>query len=220
MRKFNWLFTLYPFLILFAMYFIACESGQQEETSGTTDTEAMSDTQTDPEGVSTFRQHAINERNAEWYTYDYREADPVDQKDGKKVKSTGEKKAPSVKARPVIYTVTQTDRPPLFSKDCLTADDPEKCSNEALKAWVKEHVKYPEKELQTGTDGLEHVTFIINQHGRISSVRRVESKQESCEGCGQAALNAVLEMPEWEPARVDGKPVSVIVTLPVRFRAL
>ncbi len=219
MRKFNWMFTVYTFIILFALYFIACESGQKEETSGT-QPEATPEMQEDPEGVSTFRQHAINERNAEWYTYDYRGAEPVDQKAAGEVKSSGKQKAPAVKAKPVVYTVTQTDRPPLFSKDCLQADDPEKCSNEALQAWVNEQIEYPEKELQTGTDGLEHVTFIINQHGRISSVRRVESKRESCEGCGQAALNAVLEMPEWEPALVDGEPVAVIVTLPVRFRAL
>jgi outer membrane biosynthesis protein TonB len=220
MRKFNWLFTIYPFLILFTVYFIACESSNNKEETTGTETDTVTVTQEDPQGVSTFRQHDINERNADWYTYDYRDADPVDQKNAQKVKSSENKNAPKAKARPVVYSVSQTDRPPLFSKDCLTAEDPEKCSNEALKAWVRDHVEYPEQELQTGTDGLEYVTFIINQEGRISSVRRVESKMESCEGCSQAALSAVLKMPDWEPARLDGKPVSVVVTLPVRFRAL
>jgi protein TonB len=141
-------------------------------------------------------------------------------KDQQEVKSSQTNKRPKVKAVPVVYTVSQTDRPPLFSTECLTAQDAQKCSNEALEDWMRKNVKYPEADLEEGDDGLTYVTFVINQKGQISTVQRVVSKQESCEGCGQAALDAVTTMPQWTPAMLNGKPVSVRVTLPVRFRVL
>jgi|GEM_PF-1826519 len=129
-------------------------------------------------------------------------------------------KKPKVKSQPVVYTISQTDRPPLFTPDCATAKNPERCSNKALADWARKSVKYPEADLAQGSDGLEYVTFIINKNGEVSSVSRVDSKIEACDGCSQAVLTAVLDMPNWQPAMLNGKPVDVVVTLPIRFRSL
>lgn len=125
-----------------------------------------------------------------------------------------------VKDTPPIYTISQTDRPPLFTTDCLTAKDPQKCSNKALADWAKNSVKYPDADLADGSDGLEYVTFVINSKGEVTSINRVESKKEACMGCSKAVLDAVLDMPNWQPAMLGGKPVNVVVTLPVRFKVL
>ncbi|MBI1223755.1 MAG: hypothetical protein GC192_00845 [Bacteroidetes bacterium] len=161
------------------------------------------------------------------YSYNYIEegyTEPEKKDESKAVdKSADRKKAPAklkVKDMPVIYTVSQTDRPPLFTNDCLTAKDPQKCSNRALADWVKKNVKYPEADLAEGSDGLEYVTFVINKEGQVTSINRVESKQEACDGCSKAVLDAVLDMPDWQPAMLGGNPVNVVVTLPVRFKVL
>lgn len=156
------------------------------------------------------------------YTYNYVEEENTSNANEAK-KDAPAKKTPSklkVKDMPVIYTVSQTDRPPLFAPDCLTAKNPQRCSNRALALWANKHVKYPETDLAEGSDGLEYVTFVINEKGEVSSISRVDSKQEACEGCSKAVIDAVLEMPDWQPAMLGGKPVNVMVTLPVRFRVL
>lgn len=125
-----------------------------------------------------------------------------------------------VKETPVIYTISQTDRPPLFSADCLTAKNPQRCSNNALAKWAAESVKYPEADLAEGSDGLEYVTFVINKKGQVTAIDRVITKKEACNGCSKAVLNAMLDMPDWQPAMLGGQPVNVVVTLPVRFQVL
>jgi outer membrane biosynthesis protein TonB len=158
-----------------------------------------------------------------WYSYNYTEGEVS----GTEATNPPDKKAPKakttppklkVKDTPVIYTVSQTDRPPLFSADCLSAKNPQRCSNNALADWARQSVKYPEADLAEGSDGLEYVTFVINKYGKVSTIDRVESKQEACEGCSHAVISAMLKMPDWQPAMLGGKPVDVVVTLPVRFR--
>ena len=161
------------------------------------------------------------------YSYDYAEDEVFDNTttttnaDSKKA-SESKKTPPKLKVNssPVVYTVTQTDRPPLFSAECMTAKNPQRCSNNALEDWAKKSVKYPAADLAEGSDGLEYVTFVINKNGKVSSINRVESKKEACEGCSKAVIDAVLAMPDWQPAMLGGNPVNVVVTLPVRFRAL
>lgn len=160
------------------------------------------------------------------YSYNYvEEVQPVvdntaTQAADKKAKAKATPAKVKVMDMPVIYTVSQTDRPPLFTTECATANDPQKCSSKALAKWARDAVKYPEADLADGSDGLEYVTFVINQNGKVSSINRLETKAEACEGCSKAVLDAVLEMPDWQPAMKDGKPVNVMVTLPVRFRTL
>jgi hypothetical protein len=163
------------------------------------------------------------------FTYQYTEDNEMAESnnaappDGVAQKNTAPKtkaKMPRVKEMPVVYTVSQTDRPPLFSTDCLNDKKPERCSSRALAEWARASVVYPEADLAEGSDGLEYVTFVINKKGEVSSVNRVESKLEACEGCSKAVLDAVLKMPNWQPAMLNGKPVDVVVTLPVRFKTL
>jgi hypothetical protein len=161
-----------------------------------------------------------------WYSYNYTEGDVVEpeapeptSKKAPKAKKTTPPKL-KVKDTPVIYTVSQTDRPPLFSADCLTAKNPKRCSNNALADWARKSVKYPEADLADGSDGLEYVTFVITKVGKVSTINRVDSRKEACEGCSKAVINAILEMPDWQPAMLGGNPVNVVVTLPVRFRVI
>jgi hypothetical protein len=77
-----------------------------------------------------------------------------------------------------------------------------------------------EADLADGSDGLEYVTFVITKEGKVSTINRVDSKKEACEGCSKAVITAILDMPDWQPAMLGGNPVNVVVTLPVRFRVI
>ena len=224
MKKNNWIMSTLPFVVAFAMFISACGTEQSnsdkeqtseasEDTSGVSENDGSSSGFENPGFTS-------NERDPEWYVYGYPEVEPIEETDPKKVSSSKKGNVPHVKATPVVYSISQTDSPPLFSKECLTAKNPEKCSNQALKEWIRENITYPKADLKEGHDGLEHITFVINQRGKISTIQELDTKMEACEGCGVAALNAVTSMPDWVPAKLNGKPVSVVVTLPIRFLAL
>lgn len=205
--------------------FGACnaDGGQSNTSETTTDSLAVEN------NIDTTSLSAADQGDDHFdFTYQYTEDEDLtasnsDAPEATAKKNTSPKTAttkPKVKAMPVIYTVSQTDRPPLFTTDCLNDKKPERCSSRALAEWARKSVIYPEADLAQGSDGLEYVTFVINKNGEVSSVSRVDSKIEACDGCSKAVLDAVLKMPNWQPAMLNGKPVNVVVTLPIRFKML
>ncbi len=137
--------------------------------------------------------------NPESYTYQYSE------------------KPKKGRARQVTYSISEVDRPPLFSDKCQNKKRPMECSNEALKEYFRENIKYPAQAQRAQSDGLEYVTFTIEPDGSIGQNFSVVSKEKSCQSCAAAAVKAVSSMPKWVPAMKDGKPVRVRVVLPIRF---
>jgi len=121
------------------------------------------------------------------------------------------------KAREVSYTISEVDRPPMFSENCLTKKKPFECSNEALQAYFSKNIEYPDQAERTQSDGLEYVSFTVEPDGSIGQNFSVVTKEKSCKSCAAAAVKAVAAMPKWVPAMKDGKPVRTNLVLPVRF---
>ena len=61
------------------------------------------------------------------------------------------------------------------------------------------------------------VSFVIDEKGRICSPRIVKGLSAATD---QAVLEFLLNCPDWEPARKDGRPVSVAVVCPLAFNLL
>jgi outer membrane biosynthesis protein TonB len=137
--------------------------------------------------------------NPESYTYEYSE------------------KPKKGKARQVTYSVSEVDRPPLFSDMCQDKKRPMECSNEALKSYFRKNIQYPPQAERAQSEGLEFVSFSVEPDGSIGQNLSVFSKKKSCQSCAAAAVKAVASMPKWVPAMKDGKPVRVNLVLPVRF---
>lgn len=109
------------------------------------------------------------------------------------------------------------DRPPVFSKDCLSAANVSECTEAAIRDYIKSNLDYPETALEEGHDGFEKVTFVVDNNGKVGSDIKVASKDKPCEGCAKASVEVVANMPNWLPALENGKPVSTEVTIPIRF---
>lgn len=207
--------------LLLVWLFAACNAENKPTDTGT----AMNDpiAETSPDTTALMDE---DKDDPYWYSYNYTEGEVTEpdapEPTSKKTPKAKTATAPKLKVKdtPVIYTVSQTDRPPLFSADCLTAKNPTRCSNQALADWARKSVKYPEADLADGSDGLEYVTFVITKYGKVSTINRVDSKKEACDGCSKAVISAILDMPDWQPAMLGGNPVNVVVTLPVRFRVI
>ena len=61
-----------------------------------------------------------------------------------------------------------------------------------------------------------HVRFLVTKDGSIENA--IISKAGAyCPPCNQEALRLVRSMPNWTPATLNGRPVSMYFTLPIIF---
>jgi len=119
-----------------------------------------------------------------------------------------------------VYPVpaSEFDRPPVFGKECLTAEDKVNCTNQSIQEFSEnEEFEYPQAAEDNMEESLEYVTFKLTKDGKIEDIS-VLSKTEACEECSDVAADIVDKMEgQWYPAWKDGEKVAVKITLPVRF---
>jgi TonB family protein len=109
----------------------------------------------------------------------------------------------------------QADQMPYF-RGCNTLTDgsAEKrdCSNQALVNFISKTLEIPK---DSETTGVVYVNFFIDENGKVVNpkiLRGLEDAQNA------AALSVVRDMPQWEPAKLNGNPVKVKMTMPIRFK--
>jgi hypothetical protein len=121
-----------------------------------------------------------------------------------------------------IYPVplSDFDQPPVFSEACVSSDVPIICTNEQLqKFMLANDFNYPVDAKRNYQEGLEYVTFTLNKEGEFEGRPTVLSKSDPCKGCSDKAVEIVMQTSDkWQPAVLDGRPVSVRLTIPVRFQ--
>lgn len=86
---------------------------------------------------------------------------------------------------------------------------------DALLKFLGENIQYPETARSANIEGVVTLSFIVEKDGSIGDTILLK---DIGGGCGQEAIRVVRAMPKWIPGMVDGKPVKVRYTLPVRFR--
>jgi TonB family protein len=84
----------------------------------------------------------------------------------------------------------------------------------ALYEYLNKEIIYPSSGLKDSIQGVESVSFIIDENGRPDQIKVLHSLGKSFD---EEAARLIRLMPEWKPATLDGKPVSSKVSLPVTF---
>jgi protein TonB len=87
--------------------------------------------------------------------------------------------------------------------------------DEARLYFLRNHVHYPENALKNGIQGVVLLVFIIEQDGLLS---HLEVKKGIGGGCDEEALKVTKSMPRWEPGKRSGRPVRVMVQMPIVFK--
>lgn len=87
--------------------------------------------------------------------------------------------------------------------------------NDSIRYWVEKRIQYPEKAKANNIEGYVVISFVIDPQGKVSNVRVVRPASPLL---NDEALRVIRSMPDWQPGRQHGKPVSVEFSLPVRFR--
>lgn len=86
---------------------------------------------------------------------------------------------------------------------------------EALVSFIQTELQYPVKSLENGSEGVVGISFIIGGDGTVTEVQVINPSDD--ELLNAEAARVVRNMPDWEPAEIDGEPVSLRYILPVSF---
>ena len=82
-------------------------------------------------------------------------------------------------------------------------------------AFLRSQIHYPEAAIKAGIQGVVSVLFVIEKNGSVSNV---EVTKGIGGGCDEEAIRVVKIMPSWEPGKRSGRPVRVMVKMPIVFR--
>ncbi len=86
---------------------------------------------------------------------------------------------------------------------------------EARMYYLRRHVVYPKEAIEKGIYGTVMVVFVIEADGSITNVT---ISQGIGNGCDQEAMRVTKGMPKWTPGKRKGRPVRVMVKMPIVFR--
>ena len=84
-----------------------------------------------------------------------------------------------------------------------------------LNQYVKDNLKYPIIAADNGIQGSVIVQFMIGESGSISDVKVVRCVDPSLD---REAIRIIKSMPNWIPAKSNGKNVRCKYTLPIKFK--
>ncbi len=81
--------------------------------------------------------------------------------------------------------------------------------------YLRKNTRYPDAAIKSGVQGVVMVVFIIELDGSLSNI---EISKGIGGGCDEEAVRVVKGMPKWEPAKRAGRPVRLMVRMPIVFR--
>ncbi|NCX96217.1 MAG: energy transducer TonB [Chitinophagia bacterium] len=84
-----------------------------------------------------------------------------------------------------------------------------------LNTYLTTSMKYPKVALEKKIEGRVLVNFSVNEQGKITDVRVIQSVGG---GCDEEAMRVIKGMPAWTPGEKDGKKVKVNLTQPLDFK--
>lgn len=85
----------------------------------------------------------------------------------------------------------------------------------AISAAVQQRFRYPADALRNHIEGRIFVQFTVSATGEVADVRVIKGLSASTDA---AAVDAVRQLPRFEPGRQDGQPVAVSFTMPITLR--
>lgn len=81
--------------------------------------------------------------------------------------------------------------------------------------YLRQNIRYPDEAVRNRIQGVVMVIFVVETDGSVS---RVKVTGHLGGGCDEEAIRVTRSMPRWEPGKRNGKPVRVLVRMPIVFR--
>jgi protein TonB len=84
--------------------------------------------------------------------------------------------------------------------------------------FIRQNMVYPPIELENRIQGKLFMTFVVDRSGNIKDVQTLRGVPGG-PNLAKEALRVIRLMPQWNPGRQNGRPVSVQLNLPFVFAA-
>jgi protein TonB len=87
-----------------------------------------------------------------------------------------------------------------------------------MEGWYKylaKHLTYPRQAQRMGIEGNVLVRFVINTDGSVQDVELVRSVDPALD---KAAVDVIVNSPQWKPGLHHGRPVRSRMTIPIKFK--
>jgi protein TonB len=81
---------------------------------------------------------------------------------------------------------------------------------------IMENAPYPEMEKENNIQGKVYVQFVVEKDGAVTNVR-VQRGVQGGPNLSRVAENAVKKLKKFAPAKQNGRPVRLVMTIPVNF---
>jgi protein TonB len=86
---------------------------------------------------------------------------------------------------------------------------------EALMKFISRQKKYPRAAKKARVEGAVYVSFVVEKDGSVTDVKTIRGIHPDCDA---EAERVVKLLPNWEPGTLDGQPVRVRFSLPIKFK--
>ncbi|MCC8070755.1 MAG: energy transducer TonB [Bacteroidales bacterium] len=85
----------------------------------------------------------------------------------------------------------------------------------ALLKWIGEHINYPTVAAENNIQGTVLVRFVVTKDGSVGEVQVLRSKDPDLD---KEAVRVVKKLPNFTPGKMNGHPVNVWFTIPIKFK--
>lgn len=86
---------------------------------------------------------------------------------------------------------------------------------EEMYKFIRRKIHYPAASRRIGIEGTVYVSFVINSEGKVVDVKTIRGISPDCD---KEAERVVSMLPNWSPGMQNHNPVSVRMTVPIKFQ--
>ena len=86
---------------------------------------------------------------------------------------------------------------------------------QAIFSYIAENVVYPEQAKNDTIQGTVYLKFVVDKTGKVAQTEVIRGVHPLLD---QEAIKVIENMPEWIPGKQSGKPVDVIIQIPIKFQ--
>ena len=86
-----------------------------------------------------------------------------------------------------------------------------------LMKYIQKNIQYPQVEKEADIAGTCYVKFVVEPNGGISNVE-IAKGVKGGPGLDKEAMRVVKGMPNWTIGKQNGRPVRVLMNLPIKFQ--
>lgn len=120
------------------------------------------------------------------------------------------------KMQDVFISADIVEKKPVVSVDAESpAEFPGGTS--ALNHWLLENMQYPQDAMEYALEGKCYVKFVVGTDGTCRDFRILRGVTD-CLSCDLEALRLMRFMPKWNPAKKEGKPFEVSMSVAITFK--